>query len=42
MLSNEQIDDIMKMLDIHLARIDDEMTRLAISSSMRNYLSLYK
>jgi hypothetical protein len=42
MLSNQQINDIMEMLKIQLERVDDEMTRLAISSSMSNYLNLYK
>jgi len=42
MLTNKQIDDIIEMLNIQLARVDDEMTRLAISSSMSNYLNLYK
>jgi hypothetical protein len=42
MLTNEQINDIMEMLNVQLARVDDVMTRLAISSSMSNYLNLYK
>lgn len=42
MLTNQQINDIMEMLNIQLERVDDEMTRLAISSSLRNYLNLYK
>lgn len=42
MLTNEQIDEIVKMLNIHLTRIDDRMTRLAISSSLRGYLTLFR
>lgn len=42
MLTNQQIDEIMAMLRIQLSRVDDEMTRMAISSSLRNYLSLYQ
>lgn len=42
MLNSDDIEKIMEMLNIQLERIDDRMTRLAISSTMRGYLNLYK